>query len=106
MQRDYWKVSGWGPAQVKQYVPEIMKAVVNLPEDKVCGAIGLCASSLHGARAHLLAPAPLSDGHLQPLFVSLLGMLPLQAAAPQTRVCSFLHSGGGLCSVKILHCRE
>ena len=35
--------------QVKQYVPEIMKAVVNLPEDKVCGAIGLCSSSLHGA---------------------------------------------------------
>ena len=30
---------------VKQYVPEIMKAVVALPEQQVCGAIGLCSSS-------------------------------------------------------------
>lgn len=34
---------------VRQYVPEIMKAVISLPEEQVCGAIGLCsASSLHG----------------------------------------------------------
>lgn len=33
---------------VRQYVPEIMKAVVSLPEEQVCGAIGLCsAASLH-----------------------------------------------------------
>ena len=30
---------------VKQYVPEIMKAVVALPEQQVCGAVGLCSSS-------------------------------------------------------------
>ena len=37
-------------AQVKQYVPEIMKAVVSLPEQQVCGAIGLCsAADLSGA---------------------------------------------------------
>lgn len=30
---------------VKQYVPEIMKAVVALPEQQVCGAVGLCDSS-------------------------------------------------------------
>ncbi len=38
---------------VRQYVPEIMKAVVSLPEEQVCGAIGLCsASSLHTGAAH------------------------------------------------------
>lgn len=30
---------------MKQYVPEIMKAVVALPEQQVCGAVGLCSSS-------------------------------------------------------------
>lgn len=30
---------------VKQYVPEIMKAVVALPEQQVCGAVGLCDTS-------------------------------------------------------------
>ena len=37
----------WGVCRllVKQYVPEIMKAVVALPEQQVCGAIGLCSSS-------------------------------------------------------------
>ena len=36
--------------QVKQYVPEIMKAVVSLPEQQVCGAIGMCsAADLSGA---------------------------------------------------------
>lgn len=34
---------------MKQYVPEIMKAVISLPEEQVCSAIGLCsASSLQG----------------------------------------------------------
>ncbi len=30
---------------MKQYVPEIMKAVVALPEQQVCGAVGLCSTS-------------------------------------------------------------
>ncbi|KAK9915053.1 hypothetical protein WJX75_004180 [Coccomyxa subellipsoidea] len=41
---------------VRQYVPEIMKAVISLPEEQVCGAIGLCsASSLHGGAAKAAA---------------------------------------------------
>ena len=30
-----------------QYVPEIMKAVVNLPEQQVCAAVGLCSGSFN-----------------------------------------------------------
>lgn len=33
-------------AVVKQYVPEIMKAIVTLPPDEVCAAVGLCGQSL------------------------------------------------------------
>lgn len=32
-------------AVVKQYVPEIMKAIVTLPADEVCAAVGLCDQS-------------------------------------------------------------
>jgi phytepsin len=44
---------------VKQYVPEIMKAVVSLPEQQVCAAVGLCsASSLSGERSCSSTTAP------------------------------------------------
>ena len=47
--------------QVKQYVPEIMKAVVSLPEQQVCGAIGMCsAADLSGARDSLWVSKPLA----------------------------------------------
>jgi phytepsin len=32
-------------AVVKEYVPEIMKAIVTLPADEVCAAVGLCDTS-------------------------------------------------------------
>jgi len=34
---------------VKQYVPEIMKAIVTLPADEVCAAVGLCDQSARSA---------------------------------------------------------
>jgi phytepsin len=38
-------------AVVKQYLPEIMKAIVTLPADEVCAAVGLCDQSAGSAEA-------------------------------------------------------
>ncbi|BDA43728.1 Aspartic proteinase oryzasin-1 [Coccomyxa sp. Obi] len=65
---------------VRQYVPEIMKAVVSLPEEQVCGAIGLCsASSLHTGEAKAAASRRLLVGDEPPR--------PLGAPDPVCQFC-------------------
>ena len=81
---------------VKQYVPEIMKAVVALPEQQVCGAIGLCSSSsMSGARSCAAAMHPvlpkLLPGTLLPccLATALTGITDLQLGIPAASHCCY-----------------